>query len=388
VIATPSSANQAPDLLLSSEIRALLGIDRITSLSVLLNEVHEVLISIPERGSQVRHVPIRLNAKNTKDAEKELVALLAKSSPDWFIVTGSKPDGSHVGFASDMFMQEHSNPENDICAFAFYDIESCLKGWFLSHTWRAHDLVTSAEQGIVEWNIISAAACSRSLLEGIAAFVIEGEDMISEWSTFAKKGCPTLTEVSAFRDLFSKRLLQAQLGSRLGERGKNHASKIKRTNVLSLLERLEKKLGVDIWTPYEWLCDAVHPSFGFGTIFVATQGHHETGAIIATDLAHHVDKVNVRMPKIEPTVALAVCDSLRISMQALLAEIPRIRWLLTDMALVALSGHHPLQEEIYGYSATSSNDQCPCGSGRNRTDCHHEWGNKQVAPPEFKFQNR
>ncbi|MFZ4618674.1 MAG: hypothetical protein ACOYM2_21120, partial [Rectinemataceae bacterium] len=326
-------------------------------------------------------------AQNTKDAESELISKLLASGPDWFFVTGTKPDGTRVGFASDIFRQEHANPEEDIAAFALFDIESCIKGWFLSNAWRAHDLANSAAHGIADWNILTAAACSRALLEGIAAFVIEGEDLVSEWSSFARKGRPSLSGVSAFRDTISKRLLQAQLGSRLGERGKNPASKIKRTNVLSLLEKLEKVIGVDIWTPYEWLCDAVHPSFGFGTVYVATQGLHETGAIIATDLAHYVDKAKVRMPKIEPTVALAVCDAMRVSIQAFLAEVPRIKWLLADIALVALAGHASLHEEIYGSFSATPGSICPCGSGNSRLQCHHGWGSAEASPPEFKLKN-
>jgi hypothetical protein len=74
-----------------------------------------------------------------------------------------------------------------------------------------------------------------------------------EWSAFKERGVPNVASVSAFRDSFNAKLLQAQFGSRLGERAVKGTARLKRTNVLTLLEKFSKRMGCDVMGPYEWL---------------------------------------------------------------------------------------------------------------------------------------
>ena len=68
----------------------------------------------------------------------------------------------------------------------------------------------------------------------------------------------------AFRESFNAKSLQAQFGSRLGERAIKRESPLKLTSVLTLtlFEKFSRRKGCGVMGPYEWLCDAVHPTFG------------------------------------------------------------------------------------------------------------------------------
>src|SRR5262249_35193449 len=156
---------------------------------------------------------------------------------------------------------------------------------------------------------------------------------LGEWSEFKQQGVPTLGTLMKFRERFHRKLLQAQFGSRIGEKPGSSQPLIKRTNVMTLLEKFSKRFNRDIWTPYEWLCDAVHPSFGFQTAYVATQGVHKGGSTFAANLARRVDKAVTAVRKVEPTVAWSCCDVFVVSAEALLAAVPRVRWLIDDFGL-------------------------------------------------------
>ena len=246
--------------------------------------------------------------------------------------------------------------------------------------WRAADLAEPTCASLASWHVLPAAACVRALLEGVAAFVIEGEALVAEWSAFKERGVPDVAAVSTFRDQFQKKLLQTQFGSRLGERERKGPTSLKRTNVMTLLEKFSKRDGCNVMTSYEWLCDAVHPSFGFQTVYVATQGVHKSGSTMAADLARRTDQALTNMPKIDPTVAWACADTFTIAITAFLTEVRRVRWLIDDVALttgIAFSAPAFSSESIL---KTRKTGECPCGSGRRIEDCPHKWG-AHAEPP-------
>src|SRR5437870_1250742 len=78
----------------------------------------------------------------------------------------------------------------DVGQFLLFDIHSSLGGWWLSHLWRAADFAETTCASLAEWRVLPAAACARALLEGVAAFVIEGEQLLAEWSGFKQRGVP------------------------------------------------------------------------------------------------------------------------------------------------------------------------------------------------------
>jgi len=362
------------------DIVEMLGTSRVEHIEEGLAQIRSCVASAPDRTSWVKHLPIPLKASNPAAANDELVELLQKSGPNWFYVTGLQADGRRFGYASDLFRPKEPYSYADVGQFLLFDIHSSLGGWWLSHLWRAADLAEATCGGLEAWLVLPAAACVRALLEGVAAFVIEGETLLGEWSAFKQRGVPDLAAVSAFREKFNTTLLQAQFGSRLGEREGTRPPPIKRTNVMTLLEKFSKRDGCNVLTSYEWLCDAVHPSYGFQTVYMATQGVHKSGATMAADLARRADKALTKIPKIEPTVAWACADAFIVSMHAFLTQVPRLRWLIDDFGLttgVAISAPNPSGGRILNTRGTG---HCPCGSGLRFEDCRHAWGARAEPP--------
>lgn len=364
----------------TANIVDMLGQSRMAGMQESLAAIRACVASAPERASWVKHLPIPLKGCDSVGADDELLERLRKSGPDWFWITAARPDGSRFGYASDLFRPKPPHSRDDIGQFLLFDIHSSLGGWWLSHLWRAADLAQATDVCVANWLVLPAAACARALLEGVAAFVVEGEELLAEWSVFKQRGVPELVELMAFREQFNMKLLQAQFGSRLGERSGTRSPPLKRTNVLTLLEKFSRRVGSDVWAHYEWLCDAVHPSFGFGTAYVATQGVHETGATMAADLARRTDKARTRAPKIEPTVAWAGADVLVLALRAFLAEVPRVRWFIDDFGLTTGVAFTALDLSLGRISRTAENANCPCGSGLGSRACSHSWGTHADPP--------
>jgi len=124
----------------------------------------------------------------------------------------------------------------------------------------------------------------------------------------------------------------------------------------------------------------VHPSFGFHTAYVATQGVHPTGATWAANLARRTDTALTQAPKIEPTVAWACADVFIISVDAFLAEVPRLRWFIDDFGLTTGVASDALAGSLGRISNTTETANCPCGSGLRFGDCRHVWG-VNAEPP-------
>ncbi len=347
-----------------------------------LAAVRVCVASAPDRTSWVKHLPIPLRSSDRVAAHDELVDHLLKSGPDWFYVTATGSDGGRMGYASTHFRPRTPYSAADIGAFLLFDMHSSLGAWWSSHLWRASDFAEATCTSLAAWSVLPAAACSRALLEGVAAFVVEGEQLLAEWSEFKQQGVPNLGAVTAFRERFHKKLLQAQFGSRIGEHKGTRPPPVKRTNVMTLLEKFLKRGPSDVWTSYEWLCDAVHPSFGFQTAYVATQGVHNSGATFAADLARRTDKAPTKMPKVEPNVAWACSDAFIVSVDALLAEVPRMRWLIDDLGLTTGVASSALEGSVGRRVSTKISDDCPCGSGLRLGDCRHVWGTP-AEPPSF-----
>ena len=318
-------------------------------------------------------------------AQDELVDRLRKSDPGapWFYAIAVNQDGERIGYASDLFRAPTGIVAKDVVAFSCFDAYTRLIVWRLSHLWRACDLGDVAHSSLAQWGVLPAAACARALLEGVAAFVVEGENLLEEWNQFKQLGEPALETVQTIRSSFVSVLAQAQFGSRVPEL-REKQPRLQRTNILTLMDKFSKRGGGRVSEVYDWLCDAVHPSFGFGTAFVTTQGVHASGTLLAADIARRAHIAPTRIDKIEPTIAYAVADAICVSIDELLVEMPRVRWLIDDFGLTTRAA---FGSRIPGIGLTSEpgrNDLCPCGSGRKFKSCGHRWGEAADPPTSNK----
>jgi len=364
----------SPDIIkMLSRARFDLIVERLTA-------IRECVASAPNRTSWVRHIPISLTSSDPIAAEDELIAHLSKSGPDWAFAICRGVNGAHLGFASDSYRPSKTHSDSKVYQLLLFDLHSGLVGWWLSHLWRAADFAEATFVSLADWLILPASACARALLEGVAAFTIEGEQLLFEWSEFKKRGVPEPRAIMEFREQFLLKLTQAQFGTRIGERAGTTRPLMKRTNVLTLLEKFAKRVDGDVMVSYEWLCDAVHPSFGFQTVYTATHGVHKARTTIAADLAKRTDKALTLSPKIDPTVAWACVDVFNVSLDAMLAEVQRIRWLIDDFGLTTGITFTGLENSLGKISEKSKTETCLCGSGLSFEDCTHKWGIPSIPP--------
>jgi hypothetical protein len=355
-----------------------LGVERADALETSVNGLTAVASQYPDRTSWFAHVPIPLRSLGSLAASHELADKISLLDPrgNWFLTTAKRPDGTFVGYASDLFVQSGPPSPLDVVRFGLLNLHSRMSAWCLGHLWRALDLAAASQRLLTTWEVIPAAACARGLLEGVAAFMVEGARIQDEWSRFKSAGLPTLETATSFRVELNKLLGQAQFGSRL-----SGTSEIReRTNVLTFVRKMAR------WEPavdeiYEWLCDAVHPSWGFTTVFVATQGVHEPRAIFAADLAHRTATAPTAAARIEPTIAWKTADAAALSVRRFLQDLPTLRWTIFDLGLTTGVAH--LSRTPYFGTVRpvpGRNDPCPCGSGRRFKACRHEWGSPAEPP--------
>lgn len=369
-----------PEVMFSPQVIEMLGASRVAEMQQRLSAIQAYTVGLPDRTSFVRHMPVPLKASESGAARSELISKLQQHGSDWFFMTSTRDDGSQFGLASDLFQAREADPLGSMMQFLLFDIHSCLGGWWLSHLWRGADLAEATCGNLEDWKVLPAAACARSLVEGAAAFVVEGEQLLEEWSAFKQLGAPNPDAIAKFRKEFGEKLLQMQVGSRVGERTGERATPLKRTNVMTILEKFTKIVGKTVWADYEWLCDAVHPSFGSHTAYVATQGIHRAGTTMAADLARRTDRARVHIAKIDPTVALAVLGVFSVSVDALLNEAGRLRWLIHDFGLTTGVAFCALELSFGAARPPAGAEACLCGSGLRFSACRHRWGEPSVPP--------
>jgi hypothetical protein len=362
----------------SDSVADSLGADRIRRLRAAIDRLDHYASNVPERAAWLWLRPVPLASETTTGAIEEFEAYLRPHGRGWHSLVGVKESGERVGIAFDGFTP--TDPASMVGQLLIIDIHMSLGGWWTTHAWRVQDLAGSAVGAIEDWRIITAAPVIRSLFEGVAAFSVEGRSILKEWSDLKAGGLPGESRVHAFRQSVLGLLTQAQFGTRLGERS-DHASRgIRRRSILTLLEKFGRLQSDDFWEAYEWLCDAVHPSFGFGTVYVAAQGCHHAGTSIAADLAKRVIDSPTADQRFTPNVAHACVDLYCDAVEAFLRFAREIRWLVDDIGLTTGVAFGAPTYVVGGLPRVTPVGCCPCGSGVTIDDCCHYWG-RPANPP-------
>jgi RNA-directed DNA polymerase len=114
-----------------------------------------------------------------------------------------------------------------------------MSAWSLLHRWRAEELATGATRALADWQLMSAAALARSLLEGAMAFAWEAAKMESIWTEMKATGPPLVGEEISFREPLDAALESAQIGSRLA------GAHVERSNVVTLVDKGIRSANLD-----------------------------------------------------------------------------------------------------------------------------------------------
>ncbi|MFD9612753.1 YecA family protein [Streptomyces sp. NPDC059083] len=333
----------------------------------------------------VVHLNVPLHAQNPHDATAELADLLNAAAPEetWTFVTVSHPDGTWSGKASPFIQDNTALGSRDWTThFALSDLHMRMAAWRLTQLWRAAELAEQTEEALGRWRLLVAAACSRSLLEGAAALTHEATLLHEAWDTFKKAGPPTTDSLARFSADLNNRLAKLQYASRVGQ-STGTPPVLQSTNVMTYMNKLAKKTTtVDVIDVYEWLCDAVHPSFGSSTTHTVLRASDRPRT-------HAIERYARRPLKplaasgyaMQPTVAHAAADALVLAADVVHSSLALVKWTVDDIGLTA---------EIHGLSRLSyaggsgqpprRGDTCPCGSGRKYKRCVHRWSQPSTPP--------
>ena len=179
------------------------------------------------------------------------------------------------------------------------------------------------------------------------------------------------------RQDLSDALIQAQYGSRITGLSEAGEPAVQRTNVLTLLNKFLKARADsdELSLSYEWLCDAVHPSFGSQTAYVRVRAADPLRSTFQTVIARKAVPERKRAPITEPDVAHAAATAAAVAAHEFVLAAPAFSRLVFDYGLTTGVAFAPLPD-YFGHveRRPSRNDPCPCGSGKKYKNCVHAWG--------------
>ncbi|MET7944166.1 SEC-C domain-containing protein [Streptomyces sp. NPDC005302] len=334
----------------------------------------------------VAHFNMPLHAHNVHDATVELANQLNAAAPEetWTFVTIAHPDGTWSGKASP-FMQDTSRlgSRDWIAHFALSDLHMRMGAWRLTQLWRAAELAEQTVESLGRWQLLVAAACSRSLLEGAAALTHETTLLHEAWDTFKKAGPPTTASLTRFSTDLNNRLAKLQYASRVGQ-SSGRPPVLQSTNVMTYINKLAKNTTtVDVLDLYEWLCDAVHPSFGSATTYTVLRASDRPKSHAIEQYARHpLQPLADSGYAVAPTVAHAAADALILAAEVVQNSLSLAKWIMDDIGLtVEILGLNRLSYAGGSDQSPQRSDPCPCGSGRKYKRCVHRWGQPSSPPP-------
>jgi hypothetical protein len=376
------SSGKVSNMISDADIIYALGESRIKAIHGFLAELRGIVASAPETAFSVVHTPVRLKSRSGDLARREFAQLLENDSPGvrWATVLEVDPQGNYLGRATLYPPKATLGTVDWFLEFNFFDVHSRIGSYWLTTLWRALELTEQTVQSLATWHPLVAAACSRSLLEGIAAFHANSRKLVDQWDNFKREGKPSREKLEIFQREFLKAALRPQYATRINQVGVKDEF-FRSPNVLSYITKISKEYPqANINEIYEWLCDAVHPSFGSTTAFTIERGGHSSKT--------HFVEVYARKPfsrghsAIKQSVAWASADAIIVAQYFLLQDLALVRRLLDDIGLTSgVAFGHPTALEfnepitrLGSFDPPTRNDACPCNSGRKFKKCGHEWG--------------
>ncbi|NYH84008.1 hypothetical protein SAMN05421678_106259 [Actinopolymorpha cephalotaxi] len=258
-------------------------------------------------------------------------------------------------------------------AVIYPELHTRMVSWWLCHAWRGLDLLEDTIENLWRWRIASGAVTGRALIEEAASLNDEARKLGEAWKTGKITPAGELSRPQAVRDTLAPILLHASFGSRT----KESLATLQATNVLTLVKKLGKQTagGENVLHWYDWLSDAAHPAFGSRIAYSSPPIGHQSRAVMMRVYARSplslVGKGSTQ--DLEPTIALAVADSLILSGKVITGLLEQSLALVDDFGLTTSAATLTRRSYWRNFVPTRGGRQCPCGRGR-WSDCRHRWG--------------
>jgi hypothetical protein len=333
--------------------------------------------SAPSFTESLTHLLLPLRSRNPADNASEINRLV---NPDpaieWNYVTFVKPDGTNFAKANPFMHRLGSLGSQEwVITFTLAEQFMRLGAWWFTQVWRAAELAAAARDALNEWSVLVAAACARSLLEGAAYLTEESELLVAHWNGFKCQGEPSIENLNTFVQELNKSVTILQYASRIGQAQKQPPQVLSK-NVMTYMQKLAKREAeFDVMGTYEWLCDAVHPSFGSTTTYLAAAFRDEAKTHVLERYERHpLETLVTKSRGLEPRVAQRSADAVILATQLLGRDLVRTRWVIEDICLTADIAKALKLDAPLASGRPERNAQCPCGSGRKFKRCIHRWG--------------
>ena len=351
-----------------------IGEERLVQLNEAIIRLQSLALGFPDQGSLM--VLFERDAPDLEgpQCEEQISQTLRDLEPDhdWTWVTAQRDDDRSVYWASPFFAKE-TDGTFDVTAFLLLDILSRLSAWWLYMNWRAFDLAASSLRELNERRYLPSAANARGMLEGVAAFVTEGNRLQALWESFKAKGIPSHSETMNFRMSIHHELFQPQFASRTDRKDTNP-----RKNIVTIIDRYARDTvsEIDIASLYGRLSDAVHPSLGSNQSYWRRTGGLEVGWFI--EMERRVG--DTRYPAKGVPSARNAADAVIASVADLEFNSSRLQKFIWDVGLTSGASYSSLVPFFGTTKRLGPTDRCPCGSGLLGNSCRHTWGNSGDQP--------
>jgi hypothetical protein len=300
----------------------------------------------------------------------------AQMSPDEEVTYLTSPSADGNTSAAIVVPTRDSSPRNFHLA-PFIDTHSRLIAWWLTTLWRSLDLAQSTWELTDAHRVISAAACSRALLETSAAFWCEAKDLADKWRDIKVRGISTDSALRDWRTL-NDWIWQTTYGARFDSRTPDLATQwtsLERSNVQTFIDKLAQSCpDVDLHTPYQWLCNTVHPSCG-GTFAMSTpllphaSDTHAFAWYAPFPTYTESPAGETAERRVQESIAMCAIIAVRVLAQTL-DDLLRI---IDDMGLTTGAPKMASFKYWRQLQVATKRQGCPCRSGLSFEKCHHRW---------------
>jgi hypothetical protein len=269
--------------------------------------------------------------------------------------------------------------ERDVfLADTFFDIHSVVVAQCLLKGWRVEQLVDSLVFALSRWSITGAALATRALVETAAAWFVESGQILDTWKELRKRRVAQQRDAIEIRRELAKACGQIAWGTRLPSIVKANPGR-QRTNILTLVQKAAKALDRPaLWSDYEILCDAVHPSWGAAECFFEEAGFAaetlRTRVLLNRDAIGQVNVTDKDAVRPGSPLSGVILTNSAFATRRLATDLRRFHVFTRD---VCLTGRvHLLSDLDYWgiVTQTGSYALCACGSGKKSRFCRHDFG--------------
>ncbi|CAM5262119.1 MULTISPECIES: hypothetical protein [Streptomyces] len=346
----------------TGEIAEALGARRTAALTELARRVAGLRDMSEHAGtSDVLLTPL------TGPARRKWERLARQEAEGWvFVLTEDEATVLAVDEASEA---GHRDPA---AAVVYPELHSRLVSWWLVHAWRSADLLADTLDSLTRWRIASGAVTARAVIEEAGALVQEHRAVVEGWEVGKAAAEGSVERPALVREALDPVLLKAGFGSRM----ENSHADLQATNVLTLVKKLTRETGEDRFPKwYDLLSDAAHPAFGARIAYATPGFRHESKAVMVRSYARSPMSLTDggSAQYLEPTVALAVADSLIAAGTHIVDLLDDSLAVVDDFGLTTSAATLTRRTYWRAFHPTRGNRACPCGRGK-WSACGHRWG--------------